>query len=138
MQKMQDKLLTPALTLLRVGIGVVMTAHGWVKLTNVGQWKENFGSMGIPAPDIAVWFAIAGEFLGGLGLIVGLLTPIAALGVAFTMLTAIFSVHISNGLFAKNGGFEYPLIVLLSALFFFARGAGPMSLDAARASRKTG
>jgi len=129
-QKLRSKGEVPALTIFRVTVGVIMVAHGWMKITNVEQWVGNLGQMGIPAPEVAVWLAIAGELGGGLGLIVGLLTPLAALGVFFAMATAILSVHIDNGLFAKDGGFEYPLTILVAALFFVMRGGGPVSLDA--------
>ena len=74
----------------------------------------------------------------GLGLIFGLLTPIAAAGVAFTMLVAILSAHIQNGLLAKNNGFEYPLTLMMAALWLMMRGAGPFSVDALLARRRQG
>jgi hypothetical protein len=82
--------------------------------------------------------AIVGELFGGLGLVVGLLTPIAAFGVACTMTVAIAAVHLQHGLFAANGGFEFPLVLLASALWFMAAGPGPWSVDALiRAARNT-
>lgn len=135
---LRQKALPTALTLFRVTVGIVMVAHGWSKLTDVDAWVGNLEGMGVPAPEIAVWLAIAGELGGGLGLIVGLLTPVAALGVFFAMLTAILSVHIDNGLMAKDGGFEYPLTVMMAAAFFVARGGGPFSLDALVAKMRGG
>lgn len=119
-----------ALTALRVGFGIVMAAHGWAKLGNVSAWQAQVASLGIPAPDLAAWLAIAGELAGGVGLIVGFLTPIAAFGVFATMVTAIVTVHWGNGLLAKNNGFELPLTMALLAAYFISRGAGPLSLDA--------
>jgi putative oxidoreductase len=118
------------LTLLRVTVGVVMAAHGWLKIAHYSQWLDNMANMGIPAPEMMLPLSIAGEFLGGLGLIVGLLTPLAALGAASTMAVAIVTVHLENGLMAKDGGFEFPLTLLMASLFLAARGAGPFSLDA--------
>lgn len=117
-------------TLLRVVVGVVMTAHGSQKLLDLAAFRAQVSQLGIPFPEIAAPLAMAGEFLGGLGLIVGLLTPIAALGVLATMIVAILSVHIGNGLFAQNGGFEYPLTLASAALCFLVNGAGPFSFDA--------
>ncbi len=91
-----------ALTLLRISTGIIMAAHGWDKLQNLNATVEQFGAMGIP--KAGVYLAIAGELGGGLGLIVGLLTPIAAFGVFCTMAVAILHVHLKNGLFAKDGG----------------------------------
>lgn len=123
-----------ALTLLRISTGVIMAAHGWLKLQDLQATIEQFGSMGIP--KAAVYLAIAGELGGGLGLIVGLLTPIAAFGVFCTMLVAVLHVHLKNGLFAKDGGFEYPLTLMMVAFYFIMRGAGPVSLDALFCKRK--
>lgn len=132
---------TAALTILRVTVGIVMVSHGWKKLTDMQATVDSFAGMGMPAPDVMVWFAVAGEFLGGLGLLVGALTPLAGLGVMAVMLTAILVVHAGNGLFAENGGFEYPLVLLMAAFYFVVRGAGPVSVDAlvrrGRASRHT-
>ena len=128
-----------ALTALRIVVGGVMAAHGFQKLMDPSHSVQGFTQMGLPAPEFMVYLAIAGELLGGLGLVVGLLTPIAAFGVACTMLVAVGWVHLKNGLFAANGGFEYPLILLMCALWFMAAGAGPYSLDALiRAARGSG
>lgn len=116
-----------ALTLLRISTGIIMAAHGWDKLQNLNATVEQFSAMGIP--KAGVYLAIAGELGGGLGLIVGLLTPVAAFGVFSTMAVAILHVHLKNGLFAKDGGFEYPLTLAMVALYFIMRGAGPISLD---------
>jgi putative oxidoreductase len=72
--------------------------------------------------------------------LIGLLTPIAAFGVACVMAVAILAVHGSNGLFAQDNGFEYPLTLFATAVFFLLRGPGPLSADALmrRASRTRG
>ncbi|MBI2092713.1 MAG: DoxX family protein [Deltaproteobacteria bacterium] len=129
LEHFRQKMLWMPLTLLRVSTGIIMTAHGFGKLTNIAQTAAAFGNMGIPYPEISVYFAIAGEFFGGLGLIAGFLTPIAAMGVFCVMVTAIVSVHLPYGLMAQNNGFEYPLTLLLISLFFIVKGAGPVSID---------
>src|SRR5262249_32283393 len=116
------------LTLLRISAGVIMAAHGWLKLQNFSQTAEQFAGMGFP--KFATYLAVAGELGGGLGLILGFLTPLAAFGVFFVMATAIYYIHLKHGLFAKNGGFEYPLTMMMVAFYFIMRGAGPISLDA--------
>jgi putative oxidoreductase len=118
------------MTILRVAVGVIMTVHGFQKLTDLATWESNFANMGIPLPALSVLLATAGELLGGLGLLVGLLTRIAAFGVFCTMAVAVLVVHLPNGLLASNNGFEYPLTLLCAASFFLAAGAGPISLDA--------
>lgn len=71
------------------------------------------------------------EFFGGLALILGLLTRPAALVAAFTMLVAIFSVHISNGLFAADGGYEYALVLMVALIALVIQGGGYLSMDKA-------
>ncbi len=119
-----------AFLLLRIGIGVIMIAHGTMKLSDPSGTANQFAQLGIPAPGVAVVLAIGGEFFGGLGLLLGALTRIAALGPVCTMVVAIAAVHAGNGLFAQNGGWEFPLLILLASLTFVFRGAGHYSLDA--------
>jgi putative oxidoreductase len=127
-----------ALTLFRVVVGLVVAAHGLQKVMDPSAFQGHLAQMGFPIPSVMTYLAIAGELFGGLGLAVGLFTPIAAFGVACTMIVAITTVHLKHGLFAANGGFEFPLVLLMNALWFMAAGAGPWSLDAIiRAARST-
>jgi putative oxidoreductase len=75
------------------------------------------------------------EFFGGLALILGLLTRPAAVAAAFTMLVAIFSVHISNGLFAANNGYEYALTLMVALIALAVQGGGQLSVDQALTQR---
>ncbi len=124
-----------ALTVLRVGLGVVFMAHGWMKLQDPASFAETLSGLGLPMPELMTYFAIAGELGGGALLALGLLTPLGALGAAITMAVAIATVHAGNGLFAKNNGWEFPGILMIAALFFFFRGAGRYSIDAMIARR---
>ncbi len=119
-----------ALTALRIVVGAILVVHGAMKLMDIPGTVQGFATLGIPYPDRAVYFAIAGELGGGLGLILGLLTRVAALGVLSTMAVAIGYAHFGHGLLSKNGGWEYPLVLGLVALYFVTRGAGPASVDA--------
>jgi putative oxidoreductase len=121
---------TLALTLLRVGVGCLLVAHGWQKLVDVPHYTESFAALGVPHAKLCVYLAILGELFGGLGLALGALTPLAAFGAALAMGSAIYFAHRNHGLFAEHGGFEYPLTLLLVALFFVAHGAGRLSVDA--------
>src|SRR5262245_3326787 len=129
-EALRSRLEPLGLLVLRLAVGVVMVGHGVKKLTNLDEWIGNLAGMGIPAPKVSIWLAIAGELGGGLGVLVGALTPIAALGIASSMLTAIVFVHLKHGLFGENGGFEYPLTMLAAAIFLAVHGAGPWSVDA--------
>lgn len=131
-----------AFTLIRLVLGSVMFAHGAQKMLG---WFGGYGFKGtmgfftgmmhIPAP--LAFLAICAEFFGGLGLIVGLLTRVAAFGITVNMLVAIFTVHLANGFFMnwtgqqKGEGFEYHLLVLAMTVVLMMRGAGAFSADRA-------
>ena len=118
------------LTALRVGVGIVMLVHGWDKLTSISDWQQSVAQLQLPLPEVLAYLAVAGEVLGGIGLIAGVLTPLAAFGVLCTMLVAVFAVHLPNGLLARDNGFEYPMTLALVAAYFMTFGAGPISVDA--------
>ena len=129
-----------ATAILRLVLGVVFFAHGAQKMLGWFGGPGFSGTMGlftgylhIPAP-LAV-LAIAAEFFGGLGLILGFLTRIAAFGIAVNMVVAIVMVHSPFGFFMnwsgaqKGEGFEYHLLALAMTAFLMIRGAGALSLD---------
>jgi len=131
-----------ATSILRLVLGVVFFAHGAQKLLG---WFGGFGFAGtmnlftnmmhIPAP--LAFVAIAAEFFGGIGLILGFLTRIAAFGIGVNMVIAIMTVHLPFGLFMnwtgtqKGEGFEFHLLVLAIVAFLMIRGAGAFSVDRA-------
>ncbi|HEY6077692.1 MAG TPA: DoxX family protein [Polyangiaceae bacterium] len=125
-----------ALTALRIVVGAIFVVHGAMKLMDVPGTAQGFAALGIPYPAYAVYLAIAGELGGGLGLMLGLLTRVAALGALCSMAVAIGYAHLGHGLLAKNGGWEYPLVLGLIALYFVTRGGGPASVDARFARRQ--
>jgi putative oxidoreductase len=128
------------LTLVRAVLGIVFLAHGAQKVLGwfggggfAGTLASFTHNMGIPA--VFAVLAILAEFLGGIGLIVGLLSRIAAFGIAINMAVAILLVHAPNGLFMnwsgkqKGEGIEYHLLALAMAILVMVRGAGAWSLD---------
>ena len=127
------------LTVLRIFVGIIFAAHGSQKLfgwfgggglAGTAQWMESIGL----APGMLMAVLAGGtEFLGGLALIIGLLARPAALGLSFTLLVAIFSVHISNGLFMANNGYEFALALLGGTVAVLIEGAGKLSIDRALA-----
>jgi putative oxidoreductase len=130
-----------ALTLVRVVLGVVFFAHGSQKMLG---WFGGYGFSGtmnffendMHVPAVFAFLAIAAEFFGGIGLLLGLLTRIAAFGITVNMLVAIFMVHFPNGFFMnwtgqqKGEGIEYHLLVLSITFVLMMRGAGSLSADA--------
>jgi putative oxidoreductase len=125
---------------LRLTLGVVMFPHGAQKA--LGRFGGHgfrgtmgfFTSSGIPAP--LAFLAIVAEFLGSLGLLIGLLTRVAAFGIACVMLVAILQVHTPHGFFMnwtgtqKGEGFEFHLLAIGLALALILGGGGLWSLDA--------
>lgn len=130
--------------ILRVPVGLILAAHGAQKLfgwfggyglAGTGQWMA---SIGLEPGYLMALLAGGAEFVGGLLLVVGLLTRPAALTVAITMLVATISVHIGNGLFVTNNGYEYSLTLLVVAVAVAVQGAGRFALDGALAKRLSG
>ena len=120
-----------ALAILRVVLGVTFILHGGQKLFVFGFAGVSgaFAQMGIPAPGLLGPFVAFVEFFGGIAILLGLLTRLAALGIGATMVVAILTVHLENGFFAPTG-FEFPLSLLASAIALVITGAGDLSLDA--------
>lgn len=125
------------ITVLRIIVGLTFAAHGAQKLfgwfggyglEGVAQWME---SIGLAPGYLMALAAGSAEFFGGLALIIGLLVRPAALGLTFLSLVAIFSVHISNGLFMSNNGYEFALALLGGSIAVLFEGAGKLSVDRA-------
>lgn len=127
--KFLDRLHPLALLVLRLGLGIIMTAHGWQKLSGgLGKFMGFLANIGVPG-----WMAylvVAAEFGGGILVLVGLLTRLGALSIGIDMLVAITRVHWKNGL-KGPGGYEFPLACGIIAFALIFLGAGPISLDGA-------
>jgi putative oxidoreductase len=129
------------LALVRFTVGFVMFLHGGQKMLGWFGGPGFSGSMGffesMGIPTVFAFLAIAAEFFGGLGLIIGFLARIAAFGVMVNMIVAILLVHGRNGLFmnwtGKQGGegFEFHLLAIGMALAVIIGGAGAYSVDLA-------
>lgn len=121
---------------LRIPVGIIFVAHGAQKLfgwfggyglEGTGQWMD---SIGLSPGYLMALMAGGAEFLGGLALIIGLLVRPASAVLAFAMLIAIFSVHIGNGLFMSNNGYEFGLALLAASVSLVFSGGGRASVDA--------
>ena len=126
---------------IRLGAGIIFTAHGAQKLFG---WFGGYGlegtagwmaSIGLEPGLLMAVLAGGAEFFGGLALIAGIAVRPAAIVLAVTMLIAIVSVHLTNGLFMANNGYEFALALLVVMITLVFRGAGSFSVDAQLASR---
>jgi putative oxidoreductase len=123
------------LTILRIVAGLTFAAHGAQKLfgwfggyglEGVGQWME---SIGLAPGYLMALLAGSAEFFGGVALIIGLLVRPAAAALVVAMLIAVVAVHLPNGFFMSNNGYEYALVLMIISLTILIEGAGKLSLD---------
>lgn len=128
---------------LRLPVGIIFMAHGAQKLfgwfggyglDGTGQWMA---SIGLEPGYLMALLAGSGEFFGGLAILLGLLTRPAAAVTAFTMAVAIVTVHLGNGLFMANDGYEFGLALLSASVALVALGGGGWSLDRALVAGRT-
>jgi putative oxidoreductase len=117
---------------LRVVVGLTMAAHGYNKFFGGGRIPGTAGwfeSIGMKPGVFHARVAATTEISAGLGLALGLLTPIPAAGVVALMLTAAWTVHRKNGFFIVKEGWEYTLVLATTAVAIAGVGAGKFSLD---------
>lgn len=123
------------LLVLRVVVGVVFSMHGMQKLFGwfggggpaaTSKW---FASLGFGDGRTAMWMAGGSEIAGGLGLALGLLTPLAAAAMVGTMTTAALVNHAEKGFWSAGGGWELNLYLIVIAIAVAITGPGTWSLD---------
>lgn len=131
-QDREDGAIDSGLLLLRVATGLVFFMHGWQKLIDQGisATQSGFDMMGAPLPDVTAVIVTFVELIGGAFLIAGALTRIVGVLLAIDMAGAFFIVHVENGFFVSNGGFELVLLLGLAALSLVIAGPGRYSVDA--------
>jgi putative oxidoreductase len=129
-------MLNIGLLIIRLVIGVLFIGHGAQKLfgwfgghglKGTGGWFESIGMK--PGVTMALFAGLA-ELIGGMLFALGLLTPIAGIMIAGTMVMAIVKVHGPNGLWATSNGYEYNLTLLAVAIGIALIGPGQYALDA--------
>lgn len=132
------------LALARLIIGGLFIGHGTQKLFGWfgGHGREGtagfFDSIGLAPGDRNAVTAGASETAGGALLVAGLFTPAASALLSGTMITAIRTVHLRNGVWSTNGGYELNLVYIASLLALVDAGPGAWSLDAARGTERWG
>ncbi|MGM0845325.1 MAG: DoxX family protein [Bacillota bacterium] len=129
-------MLDTGLLIIRLVIGLSFIVHGSQKLfgwfggyglEGTGGWME---SLGMKPGKAMAFFAGIAEFAGGLFFVLGLLTPLAGILIAITMVVAIVKVHYANGYLSTNNGYEYNLALLAAAVGLALTGPGKYALDA--------
>ncbi len=123
-------------TILRVTIGVLFIGHGTQKLfgwfggSGLDATADGFENLGLhPGRENAIAGGTA-EAVGGALLAAGLATPLAVGALISVMVTAIRTVHLKNGVWTTNGGYEYNLVIIAALLTLAEAGPGPVSIDA--------
>ncbi len=124
--KFLDRLHPLALLALRVVLGIIMVAHGYPKVTNIPKTMGMLHSLSIP--QWMAYLTAAAEFGGGILLILGLLTRLAALAILIDLIVAIDKVHWKNGLQGPMGT-QFPMAVATIAFALIFLGGGTISLD---------
>jgi len=125
------------LLILRLVIGLTVAGHGAQKLfgwwggPGMNGWVGAMNRMRIRPAVPWAWVSALAELLGGLGLAIGLLTPLPSLAIAGSMLVAIALVHWPRGFWATKGGYEFNLSILAGIAAIALTGPGAYSLDAA-------
>ena len=125
-----DRLQPLALLVMRLTVGAIMVAHGYHKVFGgLQHFANTVGGMGVP-----VWLgylAAFTELVGGLLILVGFFTRLAAFAICVELTVAIWKVHLHNGLLGSpdRPGYEFPLAVASLALALIFFGAGPIALD---------
>ena len=122
---------------LRLGRGIIFFVHGIGKLFSIGPLAVGingtagyFISLGIPAALFFAWIIALVETFGGLAILLGIFTRYAAALIAVEVIVAAVLVHLPNGFSVLNGGYEWPLILLMVAItLLFVGGGRKLSLE---------
>jgi putative oxidoreductase len=126
-----DRLQPLALLVMRLALGAVMVGHGYQKVFGGLHHHVQFvTSLGLPG--WTAYLSAFTEFFGGLLVLIGLLTRVAAFAICIDLSVAIAKVHFHNGLMG-NGGYEFPLALAALAFGLTFLGAGPIAFDHIRA-----
>jgi putative oxidoreductase len=122
--------------IIRIFVGLAVAAHGaqklfgWLGGKGFRNTVETMQFMGFRPAGFWALLGGLGEFGGGLALALGFLSPLGALGITAAMLMAVIKFHGAKGFWAYNGGYEYPLTLVVLGIVLGLVGAGPYSIDA--------
>ncbi|HET6401649.1 MAG TPA: DoxX family protein [Candidatus Kapabacteria bacterium] len=128
-----EKLISTALLVLRIALGVIFFAHGSQKVLGLfgGKGLDATAAMMSQMTSIPAWLfyvSAFAELLGGIGMVLGLFTRFWGVALLINMLVAVYFVHLPHGFFAPMG-FEFPGSLAMTALALTLAGPGLFSLD---------
>ena len=118
------------LLLLRLVLGTTFLLHGIDKLGDLAGVQQGFEQLGIPIAGFMAPLVALTETVGGAMLILGLMTPLAGFALTINMLVAGLTAHAGKGFFAQDGGYEFVLVLGITAFVLAVAGAGRFSADA--------
>lgn len=118
------------ITILRVIVGLTFALHGAQKLFiyKIDGVTGAMRQMGLPLPRLSALLATAAELFGGIALIAGFYTQLAAVPLAFTMLIATLAVHLKEGYFGPKG-YEYTLVLFAASIALIFTGSGALAIN---------
>ncbi len=109
----------------RIALGLVFISAGWMKITSIQETVGFFGMISLPA--WTAYFVAYAEFIGGILFVLGLFTRYAAIVMAVIMLVAV-KILFAKGFSMANGGYEYPLVLMLCSIALVTLGSGHYSV----------
>lgn len=119
-----------ALLALRISAGLIFLTHGWAKWqVGIEQTGGFLAALNFPAPELFAPLLIAIEVFGGIALMVGAYTRLAAKLTGIVSVIAILTVHLEKGYSSTVGGYEYVLLLAAVCLMLLVMGGGKWSVD---------
>lgn len=115
--------------LLRIVAGLIFLMHGLMKTADVSMFGGFLSALHVPAPHFFAWAVVILEIAGGIALILGFLTHWASKLLSLLMIVAVLLVHVKNGFFVQNNGYEFALLLLAAVISLMITGAGKWSVD---------
>lgn len=117
---------------LRLGLGLALVVEGWTHATGPAALARTLERASLPMAEPLTWVLIGIELLGGLLVLLGFQTRATAAVLSVWLAVDCFVIHLRNGWFADQGGFEVPLLLLVGVLALLLGGPGRASVDSIR------
>lgn len=132
LDKLRQAVRPYALLPVRFGLGLALLVDGWAHATGPAALTRTLSRVDLPLAEPLTWVVVGIELLGGLLILLGFQARSAA-GVLVVWLSVdCFFIHLRNGWFADQGGFQVPLLLLMCALALLLGGPGRASVDSIR------